>query len=95
MKSIFDVDVRHVGKTPPWDVDTQSPYQREDWAVRNGVETQFTFGDECSCSGGPPKVLTVSKRLGWASVSFGIRGYLWGDCQGEPCRAELSRNVLG
>lgn len=43
LKIIFDVDLRDVGKTPHWDVDILSPHPREDWAVRGGVETQFTF----------------------------------------------------
>ena len=43
LKIIFDVDLRDVGKTPHWDVDILSPHPREDWAVRGGIETQFTF----------------------------------------------------
>lgn len=83
MKIIFNADVRHVGKTPPWDMGVLSPHQRGDWAVRKGVESQFTFQVECSFSDGPPKSLAFSKLSGWAAVLWGQRKPV-GGVEGSP-----------
>lgn len=48
LKIVFDVDARHVGKTPHRDMGVHpAPTSVEDWAVRGGVEAQFTFQIQC------------------------------------------------
>lgn len=83
--------MRDVGKTPRWDVDFLSPYQWEDWAVRGGVEAQFTFWVECF--DGPPWDSDLSPNLPVGLCPLGSKeapGY----CPGETWRTKFSRTSL-
>lgn len=69
------------------------PQPREDWAVRGGVETQFSFRVECS-DGPPRRRWSFSKPLDWASVLWVwrkplgiVKGSLRGQGSVEPSLA--------